>query len=238
MSQPPYPIKDGILKELASKKFIDLHAQKRVMGPLNPDEVPEGTFVSPVFVKEKDLSRNKALVLVDYSAPQGNSINSAIPKFESWVEFPSIIFFLQIIVTFGAAAVIWVADLQDAYYNVWIKNEYTNLFGIHWLGKILLPFYMPFGIATGCATLQKLLDIIVQSLEVTFPQIFCFNTSSLTDHYLDDQCGVAPNLTIAWLQCTLYITLVTLIGLPFSPSKIQFPSKFVTLLGFELNIIQ
>ena len=236
-SEPPYPIDDGIFKELASKKFIQLHKQKRIIGPLNPDEVPDGTFISPVFVKEKDLSRNKVLVLIDYSSPKAESINSEIPDYEAWVEFPSIIFFLQIILTFGPSSWIWVADLQDAYYNVWIKRDYTNLFGIQWLGKILLPFFMPFGIATGCTTLQKLLDIVVQALEQVFPQIFCFKSSAITDHYLDDQCGVAPSLSIAWLQCTLYITIVSLIGLPFSPSKIQFPSKFAILLGFELNLV-
>ena len=87
-AEPPYPIRDGPLKELASKKFIDLYNEKRFIGPFNPDEVPEGTFVSPVFVKEKDLARNKVLVLVDYSSPKGDSINSAIPPEASYVAFP------------------------------------------------------------------------------------------------------------------------------------------------------
>ena len=87
-AEPPYPIRDGPLKELASKKFIDLHEEKRFIGPLSSDELPEGTFVSPVFVKEKDLNRNKVLVLVDYSSPKGASINSGIPPEASYVSFP------------------------------------------------------------------------------------------------------------------------------------------------------
>ena len=32
-SEPPYPIDDGIFKELTSKKFIELHNQKRAIWP-------------------------------------------------------------------------------------------------------------------------------------------------------------------------------------------------------------
>ena len=235
--EPPYPIKEGPLKELASKRFLELHKEKRFAGPFEPDEAPNGIFLSPIFVKEKDLKRNKGLVLMDYSAPKGQSINSEIPKSETYVPFPSIIFFIQLLVTFGPSAWIWVADLENAYYNVWIMKKYSKLFAISWLGKILIPFFMPFGIATGCVTLQKLLDIILLALEIVFPQIFCLNNNALTDHYLDDECGIAPLEHIAWLQCTLWLFVVSVVGLPFSTKKIQTPSKTVILLGFKISIL-
>ena len=116
-------------------------------------------------------------------------------------------------------------------------KKYSNLFGIHWLGKVMLPLFMPFGVATGCKVLQTLLDIVVRALELKLPQLFLHNNKPLSDHYLDDQCGVAQSQAIAWLQCVIYITVVTMIGLPFSITKIQFPSKKVILLGFELDVL-
>ena len=49
--EPPYPIKDGPLKELASKKFLELYDEKRFEGPY--DERPEGVFLSPILLRRK-----------------------------------------------------------------------------------------------------------------------------------------------------------------------------------------
>ena len=59
--QEPYIIKNKILRELASKHLIDLYNKKRFFGPFLPSEAPPGTYVNAVFVKEKDLSRQKIL---------------------------------------------------------------------------------------------------------------------------------------------------------------------------------
>ena len=153
VEEKPYPIKDGPLKELACKKFNKLHKEKRFEGPYPIKDKPKDVHLTSVFVKEKDLSKNKVLVLSDYSSPKGNSINSAIPKEAAYVPFPTLLFFIQWLMTFGPLALIWVADLADAYYQVWIKAMYRKLFGMQFVGRYMLPYYMPFGIAT--ATLEQ-----------------------------------------------------------------------------------
>ena len=89
----PYPIPPGILKNLASKMLCDLHDQRKFLGPFTEAELPylrDHIYLSPVFIKPKDLSRNKILFLFDFSAPRGNSINSAILKACTWVLLPTI----------------------------------------------------------------------------------------------------------------------------------------------------
>ena len=101
---PPYPIKPGLLKNLASKMLIDLHNQKKFLGPFWEHELPfprDDIFLSPVFIKPKDLSRNKILFLFDFSAPNGASINSSILKEPTWVCLPTIQFYIKNILKFG-----------------------------------------------------------------------------------------------------------------------------------------
>ena len=233
---PPYPIKDGPLKELGSKKLLDLITEKKLGGPIPTTKLPDDIYRSPVFVKEKDLSRNKILFLIDFSSPLGDSINSAIAKEHSYVEFPRILFWLDLAYQIGPTAWITIADLQNAYYNVRIMEKYHHLFAFTWEDLAFLPFYMPFGVATGCSTLQKLLDIIFRALEIVFPQIYTWNGKSLGTHYLDDACWIATCELQSWYQVSIYYLIVTSIGLPIHPSKVQFPSKAGVLLGFKLDL--
>ena len=234
---PPYPIKDNLLAELASKKLIDLYNEKKIHGPHTPENCPQGIYKSPVFVKEKDLTRNKILFLIDFSSPEGDSINSAIPKKHTYIEFPRILFWLDLINEIGPLAYITIADLQNAYYNVFIMAKFRKLFAFEWKNRIFMPFYMPFGVATGCSTLQKLLDIIFKALEITLPEVYTWNGRPLGTHYLDDACWISLFEQQAWLQVTIYFFVVSCLGLPIHPSKIQFPSKTGILLGFKLEII-
>ena len=235
--EKPYKIREGPLKELATQKIIQLILEKKLKGPFNREDLRDDIYVSSVFVKEKDLSRKKILLLVDYSSPKGDSINSAILPRYTYVALPKIQFFILLCLQIGKGAMMSVQDLKNAYYNVAIMKEYQRLFGFSWEGKILFPAYMPFGVATGCRTLQKLLDIVNLALRILFPQIFTLNGRPTSHHYLDDEAHVAINSTQAWLQCTLYILLVTIIGFPIDIAKVQFPSFHVTLLGFELNLL-
>ena len=117
-----------------------------------------------------------------------------------------------------------------------MRKKYSKILAIHWQGKVLLPAFMPFGIATGCRTLQLILDVIQQALRISFPKVFCPHGVNLSDHYLDDKGAMHYSEIGAWLQCVLWIVVVWSIGLPFSPSKIQLPRKIVDLLGFTINL--
>ena len=101
---PPYPIRNGLLKNLASKMLNDLHDQKKFLGPFKESELPfprDDIYLSPVFVKPKDLSRNKILFLFDFSVPLGASINSEILKDCTWVCLPTIKFYIKNILKFS-----------------------------------------------------------------------------------------------------------------------------------------
>ena len=235
--EKPYKIKDGLLKELASKKLIDLIRQGKLMGPWKKEELHDDIYLSSVFVKEKDLSRNKILLLVDYSSPKGDSINSEIPPRFTYIELPRIRKYLTTILEVGPGATITILDLANAYYNTVLKEEYSRLFSFEFEKLIFIPGYMPFGVATGCRTLQKLLDVINQALVKLFPEIFTLKNKPLGDHYLDDECLIAKNMVQSWLQNIIYMIVCTISGFPMSLNKVQFPTYKGQLLGFDLDLI-
>lgn len=233
---PPYPIKNKLLEELASKHLIELYHEGKFLGPFRDNEIPFRVHINPIFVKEKDLSRQKILFLFDFSAPKGNSVNSKIPKEFTTLAYPEFIFYIRSAAWVGPSGWISVADLKNAYYNVFIKSLFKPLLSVKWLGKTIIPNFMPFGIATGCRTLQLLLDVVEIALRKIFPNIFCPEGRIVSDHYLDDQAAFHKDWFCAWLQNTIWIIVVSLIGLPFSIAKVQFPSKSATLLGFVIDL--
>ena len=218
--EKPYKTKDGLLKELASKKLIDLIRQGKLMGPWKREELHDDIYISSVFVKEKDLSRNKILFLVDYSSPEGDSINSAISSEYTYILLPRIKKYLTTVLEVGKNATITILDLENAYYNTLLKKEFQRLFAFEWENLVLIPGYMPFGVATGCATLQKLLDIINLALIKLFPNIFTLKNKPLGDHYLDHECFIAKNMVQAWLQNMIYMIATSISGFPMSLNKV------------------
>ena len=95
IEQKPYEVKNPILKELASKHLLYLHKEKRFYGPFNPDQLEPGSYINAVFVKEKDLTREKILFLINYSAPKGCSINSEISKEFTTLVYPEFLFYIR-----------------------------------------------------------------------------------------------------------------------------------------------
>ena len=235
-TQEPYVIKNKLLRELASKHLIDQYNKKRFLGPFNPDEVPEGTYVNAVFVKEKDLSRKKILFLINYSAPKPISINSEIPKKFTTLQYPTLLQNVKKAKEVGPNGYLSVLDLKNCYYNLFLNKKYCKILAIHWQGKILLPCFQPFGIATGCRTLQKVLDVVQEALRILFPKIFKPNGLNMSDHYLDDKVAFHYNIWGNYLQSTIWIMIVAGMGLPFGINKIQLPRKIADLLGFTFNL--
>ena len=128
----PYPCPNETLNNLAAKHLVEMHEKGFFIGPFDENNIPfkKGEYyLSPVFVKEKDLSRGKILFLIDYSAPKGNSINSAIPPHHTTMDYPRLLSFVKLAVLVGPNGHISVADLKDAYYYVFIQERFTPALG-------------------------------------------------------------------------------------------------------------
>ena len=115
-------------------------------------------------------------------------------------------------------------------------KKYWKLLAFEFQKRIIFPKYVPFGIATGCAILQALLDIVLIALKKLFPEIFHSNGKTLMYHYLDDTAGGHIKELIAWLQFILYTLFIYIIGLKFSKSKFTQPASTVLLLGFIFDL--
>ena len=235
-TQKPYPIHDKRLKELASLHLIKLHKKKLFFGPFAPDQIPDDAYVSAVFLRDKDPTRNKILFLVNFSAPKNNSINSEIKKEDSYVWLPSVKHFVSLATFVGPHASMYVIDLDNAYYNVFINKHFRKLFGIHFDGKVIFPLFMPFGVATGCITLQTIMDVVYVALFKLFPTIYTYKNKELGAHYLDDAIFFSPSTDRAWWGAIIYIIIFSIVGLPISPKKVQWPTSCANALGFQFNL--
>ena len=231
--EPPYPIKKEIDVELAAKKIFKLWQERKILGPIDIEDA-DGLYINPVFVKEKNYKEGKILLLINYSAPYSDSINKRILKMFTYIEYPKIIFYVQNGILVGEDGFIWVLDLQNAYYNAYTMQKYWWRFAYEFQQRVCVPITFPFGVASCCRQFQRLLDIILEALEVKFPSIFLYKGKKLSNHFLDDQCGFMFNFIGASLQFTLYTTVIYFAGFPVSPSKVQPPSKSAKLLGLFL----
>ena len=175
---------------------------------------------------------------MDYSAPKGASINSGISDEDKKTAFPAIILYVLIAYLGGPQGWMWVCDLEDAYFALTLMKKYWKLLAFEFEKRVIFPKYVPFGIATGCAILQKLLDIVLIALIKMFPEIYGTIKKPFMYHYLDDTAGGHSKKIIAYWQFILYALFIYTIGLRFSKSKFQGPSKLVLLLGFIFDLKQ
>ena len=129
-----------------------------------------------------------------------------------------------------------VVDLDSAYYNIFIMKVFRRLFAIHWQGLVFFPIFMPFGIATGCITLQKVMDVIFEALFIVYPDLYTHGGRRLVGHYLDDAIMFAMSKTKSYYGTIIYVVIMHLTGLPVSAKKLQWPSKRCKALGFQYDL--
>ena len=121
----------------------------QLRGAYNLDDLPKFKYpihVSPISAKLK--SSGKAMMLVDESAPKGDSINSAIRPEDKYVTYTSFVQLCELLKRIGKRGWIWVIDAVDAYYRIPIQERFQHLFGIIWLNKLLIYKCLSFGLST------------------------------------------------------------------------------------------
>ena len=103
----------------------------------------------------------------------------------------------------------------------------TVKLGIHWQDQYFLDLSVAFGWAHGSATFQRLSDAIVYIMRLKGYGLVA---------YIDDYIGIAPAKD-AQAQFDYLSDLLTRLGLPMNPDKRVPPSKVLTCLGIQVDIV-
>ena len=232
-SHSNYPIKDKTLIEKVTKKFLH-HLELGQMRDDSPTyKYPIHT--SPISVKLKPSG--KAMMLVDESAPLGDSINSAILDEDKYVIYTSFLQLCILLKRIGNRGWIWVVDAVDAYYRIPIQHRFQHLFGVIWLNKLIIYKCLSFGLATAPSIYNRFADLLLWSCTYwaknSFKQSNFFNIL----HYLDDFFGGSKSKNIANKQMQFLITIFEFLNIPTNPSKVVGPTQLADILGWACTTV-
>ena len=233
-SHPNYPIKDKELIEKVTKKLLHHLELGQLRGPYDllrhQLSFEYKIHTSPISAKLKPSG--KAIMLVDESAPKGDSINSAIDPDDKCVTYTDFKQLCALLKRIGKNGWIWVIDAVDAYYRIPIHKRFHHLFGIVWLNKLLIYKCLSFGLSTAPSIYNRFADLIQWACTYWKQNIFVNQDMLYMLHYLDDFFGGHSNRKIASKQMQFVTWLFEYLNIPTNPSKVVGPTQQADILGW------
>ena len=172
------------------------------------------------------------MMLVNESAPLNDSINSAILDQNKFVIYTSFFQLCQLLKRIGNRGWIWVVDAVDAYYRIPIQERFQHLFGIIWLGKLLIYKCLSFGLASAPSIYNKFADLILWTCTYWARNKFANKNFFNILHYLDDFFGGSHSKHIAQNQMNFLTFIFDYLNVPTNPSKVVGPSQTADILGW------
>jgi hypothetical protein len=169
-------------------------------------------------------------LIVDLSAPTGESVNAHISDEDSTVTYISLHKVVGQLWRAGRGALMFKLDIARAYRQVPVSEKDRHLLGIKFQGQYFVDLCLPFGGRSCAAIFNTVGDIICFCFQEAAP-----HTSVL--HYLDDFIGIAKAMegTSAWDDFNRVLAVAEDLGVPLSQKKSRPPSTVVDFLGFTLN---
>ena len=220
--QHPSIVANYIADELASGRLAlvgDLHTASRLHIQL-----------SPLGVIPKKDKPNKYRLIMDLSAPAGNSVNDGISKDDCSFHYASVDDAACRIHHLGTGCLMAKMDICQAYRNIPVAPEDRRVLGMLWQQQVYIDKVLPFGLRSAPIIFSAVADAL----------LWIMHQRGVTwaIHYVDDflTMGRAESdecqVNMALMHQTCHEA-----GLPLEPSKTQGPCPILTFLGIELDTI-
>ena len=233
-SNPNYPIHGSLLIEKVTEKLLLHLKQGHFRGPYFKNQLPLFKYkihTSPIAAKLK--ASGKPMILVDESAPKCHNINSVIEQADKTVTYASFIDLCYLLKRIGNRGWIWIVDAVDAYYRIPIQKRFHHLFGIEWLGKILIYKCLSFGLSTAPSIYNKFADLFVWlCIYYHRPTFKCKNKFNIL-HYLDDFFGGHTSYDTALRQMNILKNFFEILNVPTNDKKCVGPAQTIIILGWK-----
>ena len=110
----------------------------RIIGPVSPDVMPDGTQLSPFGVIPKSNRPGKWRLIVDLSSPDGRSVNDGIEESLCSLSYLHLDEVMDRIVESGRGTELAKIDIESAYRMVPVHPGDRPLLAVQWAGQIFL----------------------------------------------------------------------------------------------------
>lgn len=162
----------------------------------------------------------------------GDSINSGIDNEDAAIHYES----LETICAFvaqHAGALLWKADLREAFRSVIIGSKQSRLLGFSFEGKC----YMERALSFGGRSSPKLFNIFAELLHWLLHRLLSNTNQSAPSHYLDDFFGASTAGSDPYMPIWYFQLLCSALGFTVSPEKVFWGTTKLTILGIEIDTI-
>jgi hypothetical protein len=200
----------------------------RIIGPVSPDVMPDGTQLSPFGVIPKSNRPGKWRLIVDLSSPDGRSVNDGIEESLCSLSYLHLDEVMDRIVESGRGTELAKMDIESAYRMVPVHPGDRPLLAVQWAGQIFYDTRLPFGLRSA----PKIFTAIADALQWVFQR----QGVTWVAHYLDDYITMGPpHSEICTQNLEVMLSSCTRLGVPVAPEKCAGPATVMVFLGFELD---
>ena len=176
----------------------------------------------------KEGKAGKWRLIVNLSAPEGQSVNEGIDQELCRLKYMSVDDVVQRVLQLGEGADITKADVRGAYRNVPVHPRDWWLLGMEWNGAVFVDRTLPFGLRSAPLLFTALGDAIEWIAKSR-------GAASLLRHYIYDFVTVGAAGTGECAHTMLkFKEMSSMLGMPLD-EKEEGPAEVLTFLGMELD---
>ncbi len=187
---------------------------------------------SPLMSRPKKHSANRRII-VDFSWPPGQSVNSGIPK-DTYLgapyklRLPTVDDLVSLILKHGSGCYLWSTDLARAYCQLRSCPLDWPLLGITWNGQYYMDTSIGFGLRWGAMCCTRMTSGIRYIMSE-------HGYDSL--NFIDDFAGAAQTLTSAHSAFTFMHGLLSDLGVEENTEKASPPATSMVWIGVEFDTL-
>ncbi len=205
---------------------------KCYLGPFSSiDAIPKQFhpfWNSPLGIIPKKYSNPLKFQMIQHlSYPEGESVNDGINPEDYHIEYGSIQVVTSILLSISPSALLWKANITNAFCTIPIHQSDWGMQGIYWHGLFFINMYLPFGLHSAPYIFTSLIDLFIW---------ICTQHHGLNNlsHFVDDFIYVASP-SEAWSTFKKFQVLASDFGIPFKSSKFVPPMPNIDYISFQLN---
>ena len=212
----PATVSEYIRRECANGKLARVSPERATQVRCNP-----------IGLIPKPSQPGRFRLIVDLSAPRGDSVNDAINPEHCSLHYISVREAAKMVALCGPGTLLAKLDLKSAYRQVPVHPADQHLLGIQWQGDTFVDKALPFGLRSA----PIIFTAVADGLAWAFQQEGIINVI----HYLDDFLLWARAGEDLSTPLQLAIALCDQLGLPTAPEKVEGPSSVLTFLGIVID---
>ena len=200
---------------------------KAIVGPCH--NIPFVTHYSPLLSRPKPDDTRR--VIVNLSAPYGNSVNDCIAKdvydnVPFTLSYPLVDNIIEAIQDLDYDVMLSKIDISCAFRNFPVDPGDFDLLGLKWKDNTYLDISIPMGMKSGSALCQRTIDVLRHIMASKNVKVF---------KYLDDTICVHRRRDTDAEFDVLY-SLFEFLGIPINPKKVVPPSTNLICMGIEIEV--